>query len=292
MVIITGFTVCVCVFISRNYNASKYSSSCGNTVGGFLKNAANGTNTSSSGFSSTETNMCRQEQDHQQPASTDLNSQSFSQQAPSDVNRSGCKETTEWSDCRQHRRHGSNSVTKDSGLDFSHVHESGMPEKHTEQPKRNHRNKSETSRSKSLGDIVEPLNSERLRPIRQKTRNAVVSILEDGEVALEFFHHKNGEDKVFEVLRISQNGMKITVYQPNGKTGVCLSSQPPPPSGCESTCTYLFSNLPFKYWKKYQYATRFVHLVRKKTPKVKVKTQHAQQTLIVLFLLVKSTSRC
>ena len=140
-----------------------------------------------------------------------------------------------------------------------------------EQRKRNHKSKSETSRAKSLGDIVEPLNSKRLRPIRQKTRNAVVSIIDDGEVCLEFFHHKNGEDRVFEVLRISQNGMKISVYQPNGKSGVPLSLQPPsPPAGCESTCTYLFSNLPSKYWKKYQYATRFVHLVRKKTPKVGV----------------------
>ena len=257
------------MFSSRNYNASKYSSSCGNTLGDFLKNTTTGTNTSSSGFSSPETNTCRQEKDHT-PAGCDLNSRSFSQQTSTDVNRSGCKDTAPRGDYQQHQRHGSNSVTKDSGLDFSHIQEGGMPEKHAnaEQSKRNHRAKNDASRSKSLGDIVEPLNSDRLRPIRQKTRNAVVSILDDGEVALEFFHHKNGEDRVFEVLRISQNGMKIAVYQPNGKTGVPLLSQPPPPTGCESTCTYLFSNLPSKYWKKYQYATRFVHLVRKKTPKV------------------------
>lgn len=238
-------------------------------MGDFLKNATAGTNTSSSGFGSTETNMCCQDQD-QPPTRSDFNSQSFSQKASTDVNKSGCDKTTE-DDYRQHRRRGSNSVTKDSGLDFSHVQENNMPEKCTggEQSKRSHRNKSEATRSKSLGDIVEPLNSERLRPIRQKTRNAVVSILDDGEVALEFFHHKTGEEKVFEVLRISQNGMKITVYQPNGKTGVSLTSLPPHPAGCESMCTYLFSNLPSKYWKKYQYATRFVHLVRKKTPKVR-----------------------
>lgn len=253
------------LFSCRSYNASKYSSSSGNTLGDFLKNA---TNTSSSGFSSAETNIHQHEQP---PAGSDLNSPSFSQQTPTDVNKSGCKETTEWSDYRQHRRRGSNSVTKDSGLDFSHAQEDGMPQKRTsaEHSKRNQRSKSETSRCKSLGDLVEPLNSERLRPIKQKTRNAVVSILDNGEVALEFFHHKNGEDKVFEVLRISQNGMKIAVCQPNGKSGVPLTSQPPsPPAGSESTCTYLFSNLPSKYWKKYQYATRFVHLVRKKTPKV------------------------
>lgn len=265
------------MFSCRNYNASKYSSSCGNTLGDFLKNTTNGTNTSSGGFSSTETNLCRQGKDHQ-PAASDLNSRSFTKQTSADVNNSGCKETAAgWGDHRQHRRRGSNSVTKDSGLDFSHVQEdpaSGMPvtQGGGEQRKKNQRNKSDMSRSKSLGDIVEPLNSERLRPIRQKTRTAVISIIDDGEVCLEFFHHKNGEDRVFEVLRISQNGMKISVYQPNGKSGVPLSLQPPspPPGGCESTRTYLFSNLPSKYWKKYQYTTRFVHLVRKKTPKVRV----------------------
>ncbi|KAJ7392984.1 Serine/threonine-protein kinase plk4 [Desmophyllum pertusum] len=271
----------------KNYNASKYSSSCGNTLGDFLKNTTNGTNTSSSGFSSTETNLCRQGKD-QQPAASDLNSRSFTKQTSADVNSSGCKETAAgWGDHRQHRRRGSNSVTKDSGLDFSHVQEdpaSGMPvtQGGGEQRKKNQRNKSDMSRSKSLGDIVEPLNSERLRPIRQKTRTAVISIIDDGEVCLEFFHHKNGEDRVFEVLRISQNGMKISVYQPNGKSGVPLSLQPPspPPGGCESTRTYLFSNLPSKYWKKYQYTTRFVHLVRKKTPKVTMYSKHARCMLM------------
>lgn len=262
----------IITFSSRNYNASKYGSSCGNTLGDFLKNATSRTNTSSSGFSSAETNLCRQDKD-QQTVASDLSNHSFSKQRSAEVSKSGCKET---GDYRQHRRCGSNSVTKDSGLDFSHVQEDssgGLPATQTgsEQQKRNCRGKSETSRSKSLGDIVEPLNSTRLRPIRQKTRNAVVSITDDGEVCLEFFHHKNGQDRVFEVLRISQNGMKISVYQPNGKSGIPLSLQPPlPPAGCESTSTYLFSNLPSKYWKKYQYATGFVHLVRKKTPKVRM----------------------
>ena len=264
------------ISIFRSYNASKYSSTSGNTLGDFLKDATTVTNvnTSSSGFGSVENHSgqlstqldCRPQEVEHQSTVSDLSHHSFSQQIPTDVNKSV-------DDRRGHRRHGSNSVTKDSGLDFSHVHNhDALKEQHNEvQCNKNHQGKHEASRSKSLGDVVEPLNSERLRPIRQKTRNAVVSILDDGEVALEFFHHKNGVDKVFEVLRISQNGMKIAVYQPNGKAGVPLSSQPPPaPKGWESTCTYLFSSLPSKYWKKYQYATRFVHLVRKKTPKVRL----------------------
>lgn len=275
------------MFSSRNYNASKYSSSCGNTLGDFLKNAANGTNTSSSGFSSNETNMCRQEKDHQ-PKTSDVNNHSFSKKSSSNVSNSGYKDTAKREDYKQHRRRGSDSVTKDSGLDFSHVQDpsSGMSAAQTaaEQRKRNHRSKLDTSRSKSLGDIIEPLNSERLRPIRQKKGNAVVSITDDGEVCLEFFHHRNGEDKVFEVLRISQNGMKICVYQPNGKSGVPLSLQPPsPPAGCESACTHLLSNLPSKYWKKYQYATNFVRLVRKKTPKVWLAVLYLACKLFELF---------
>lgn len=275
----------------KSYNASKYSSSSGNTLGDFLKDATavTGTNvnTSSSGFGSVENHLgqlstqldCRRQEVEHQSTVSDLSHHSFSQQIPTDVNKSV-------DDRRGHRRHGSNSVTKDSGLDFSHVHDhDALKEQHNEvQCNKHHHSKHEASRSKSLGDVVEPLNSERLRPIRQKTRNAVVSILDDGEVALEFFHHKNGVDKVFEVLRISQNGMKIAVYQPNGKAGVPLSSQPPPaPKGWESTCTYLFSSLPSKYWKKYQYATRFVHLVRKKTPKVTMYSKHAKCMLMENF---------
>lgn len=123
------------------------------------------------------------------------------------------------------------------------------------------------SKGKSLGDVTEPLNAERLRPIRQKTRNAVVSILDNCEVCLEFIHQSHGQDVVTEVLRISSNGMKILVYHPNGKDGEPLRSEPPPvqtsPDG-----HYLFSNLPSKYWKKYKYAVNFVHLVRKLTPRV------------------------
>jgi polo-like kinase 4 len=79
---------------------------------------------------------------------------------------------------------------------------------------------------------------------------------------------------VIEVLRISSNGMKITTYIPHGKKGVLLTSEPPPsPSQAKSMATYLYCSLPFKYWKKYQYAARFVDLVRKKTPKITLYTK-------------------
>lgn len=136
-------------------------------------------------------------------------------------------------------------------------------------------------RTKSISDIIEPLNAQRLKPIRQKTRNAVVSITENNEVCLEFLQQKGDEDYVLEVVRISCNGMKITTYVPNGRRGILLSHNLPPlPSDTRAVSNYLYCSLPFKYWKKYQYATRFVDLVRKKTPKITLYTRLAKCMLM------------
>ena len=112
-----------------------------------------------------------------------------------------------------------------------------------------------------------PLSSERLRPIRQKTRNAVVSILEDETVALEFLQKRNGGDYVVEVLLISGDGIKVTQFHPNGRQGIELSDTPPTLQS-STAVSYAFSALPTKLWKKYQYAEKFVRLVKMKTPKV------------------------
>ena len=118
-----------------------------------------------------------------------------------------------------------------------------------------------------LEKTIVPLNSERLRPIRQKTRNAVVSILEDEKVVLEFLQRRSGEDFVVEVLLISNDGIKVTQYHPNGQRGVLLGDAPPSVTSSNAV-SYAFSALPTKLWKKYQYAEKFVRLVKMKTPKV------------------------
>ena len=136
-------------------------------------------------------------------------------------------------------------------------------------------------RTKSISNIVEPLNAQRLKPIRQKTRNAVVSITENNEVCLEFLQQKGEQNYVLEVVRISCNGMKITTYVPNGRRGILLSHNLPPlPSDTRAVSNYLYCSLPFKYWKKYQYAARFVDLVRKKTPKITLYTRLAKCMLM------------
>lgn len=169
----------------------------------------------------------------------------------------------------QHKRHGSDSVSRDSDSSEFLPQEKNVSPRRTRaggQERRERKSRGD-SKGKSLGDVTEPLNAERLRPIRQKARNAVVSILDNCEVCLEFIHEHHGQDVVTEVLRISSNGMKILVYHPNGKDGELLRSEPPslPTSPGNH---YLFSNLPSKYWKKYKYAVNFVNLVRKLTPRV------------------------
>lgn len=56
---------------------------------------------------------------------------------------------------------------------------------------------------------VEPLTTSRLKPIRQKTKQVILNILDTGEVCLEFLKVKNKCEKVFEVVRISSDGQRV-----------------------------------------------------------------------------------
>lgn len=90
---------------------------------------------------------------------------------------------------------------------------------------------------KRLGDVVPPLCASRLKPIRQKTKNAVVrprfpllwltllllreptlspcfppqvSILDTGEVCMELLKCHGGQERVKEVLQISCDGSTVS----------------------------------------------------------------------------------
>jgi polo-like kinase 4 len=116
---------------------------------------------------------------------------------------------------------------------------------------------------------VSPLNTIRLQPTRHKTKNAILSIMEEppGEVVLEFIKAKpkNGEEKITDVCRISSDGLRIILYQPKATK---VQDKPPkvPSNGADHI--YSYDNLPEKHWKKYKYAHRFIQMVRAKTPKV------------------------
>lgn len=124
----------------------------------------------------------------------------------------------------------------------------------------------------------EPICSKRLLPTRHQTKNAVLSILPDGEVCLEFVKKKGilKKDTVCEVMKISSDGLRIVMYEPNGGSGVPLADEPPPMPIQGADKIYGLENLPEKQRKKYQYAAKFVDLVRAKTPKVTYYTDKAK----------------
>ena len=70
--------------------------------------------------------------------------------------------------------------------------------------------------------------------------------------------------------------LQISVYKPTGskvKTkkvslGVAMATDPDRFEGFTLSSVHTYHDLPSHYWKKYQYATQFVQLVRSKTPKV------------------------
>ena len=118
------------------------------------------------------------------------------------------------------------------------------------------------------------LSSTRLRPTRQRTKNVVANISNTGEVCLEFIKTRRGQEIVSEVMRISGDGDRIVLYTP--EQGTSPASGPPviPSTGADSFHSY--HSLPPKYHKKYQYAARFINLVKASTPKITLYTSQAK----------------
>ncbi|VTJ60457.1 Hypothetical predicted protein [Marmota monax] len=130
----------------------------------------------------------------------------------------------------------------------------------------------------TLRSITSPLIAHRLKPIRQKTKKAVVSILDSEEVCVELLKEYASQEYVKEVLQISSDGNMITIYYPNDGRGFPLADKPPLPT--DNISRYNFDNLPEKYWRKYQYASIFVQLVRSKSPKITYFTRYAKCILM------------
>jgi len=116
------------------------------------------------------------------------------------------------------------------------------------------------------------LSSTRLRPTRQRNKNVMANISANGEVCLEFIKTKRGQEIVAEVMRISSDGDRIVLFTP--EFGTQLGSKPPSSSSDDKYYTY--HSLDTKYHKKYQYAARFVDLVKASTPKITIYTSEAK----------------
>lgn len=112
---------------------------------------------------------------------------------------------------------------------------------------------------------VPPLCADRLPVISHRTRNAILKI-ETDRVVVEFIKKKGKEreEKIIEICKISKDGMKIVIYAVDStKDKVASVNYDPTPDE-----VFSYHNLPQKHWKKYLYASRFVDLVKAKTPKI------------------------
>ncbi|CAL7936789.1 unnamed protein product [Xylocopa violacea] len=121
---------------------------------------------------------------------------------------------------------------------------------------------------------VPPLSSERLQPTRHRTKNAILTIVDNGEVCIEFIKRRNGMEKVSEVCRISGDGLRVILYKPTSSMDIGVQPPPLPARGADSI--YSYENLPPRHHRKYVYASRFIKLVRAKTPKLTLYTQRSK----------------
>ncbi|XP_026478992.1 serine/threonine-protein kinase PLK4-like [Ctenocephalides felis] len=117
---------------------------------------------------------------------------------------------------------------------------------------------------------VPPLNTIRLQATRHRTKNAILSITTTGEVVIEFIKKRGRakEEKVTDVCRISDDGLRVVLYQPDEGRGVRVSSEPPPLPSSGTDSLFGYETLPDQHCRKYLYAVRFINLVKAKTPKV------------------------
>ncbi|KAK4472859.1 hypothetical protein MN116_004071 [Schistosoma mekongi] len=172
--------------------------------------------------------------------------------------------------------------------------------------------RSSQSINKSFSTHPFPLNSLRLRPMRTFTRLAVINILQDESICLEVLGGstktlqnqtsaiKDSQNaRVVEVMGISSTGQIILIYKPNMGNGVLLNANsldvsqthlvdfettnfgsPPPARPGDPLAFFTLSTLPQKYWRKYQFVSKFIQMVRAHTPKVTLYTDKAKCMLM------------
>lgn len=106
------------------------------------------------------------------------------------------------------------------------------------------------------------LSTAHLRPIRQTTRHGVLQILDDGRLLLDFHSEED-------LLIISADGTIISAY-----------SRPWDPCQSLLKSQYRHDNLPLGLKSKYDYARRFVALLRSKTPQIIIVSERIKSYLM------------
>lgn len=102
---------------------------------------------------------------------------------------------------------------------------------------------------------LSPLSTKRLKHLRQITKHGTVEILRTGHVLLDFV----GDPYL---VLISGDGQRVRLLDRRDLDGKVTLDKVP------ALRRYTWDSLPAKIAKKYRYASRFVDLIRSKTPKV------------------------
>ncbi|KAK9761607.1 hypothetical protein K7432_013372 [Basidiobolus ranarum] len=101
---------------------------------------------------------------------------------------------------------------------------------------------------------LQPINGERLKPIKQKTKHGTIEILSSGTIVLDLDGEKN-------IMAISKSGDQIHFFEKK-------SSHLPHEHLTVPVKSFTLKSLPEKYESRYRYVYRFVDLIRSKTPKI------------------------
>ncbi|UJR22513.1 hypothetical protein I4U23_025563 [Adineta vaga] len=137
------------------------------------------------------------------------------------------------------------------------------------------------SNTEQIREKLQPLNTQRLKMLRQATKSFIMSIMENGEVVLETMRTKGTKRRIVDVFRVSNDGLRIITYTPNSRHGSPIGDHPPPiPRDKNAYQEYEFNQLPSEYWKKYLYAHKFVTLVRSRMAKIILYTPEAKCSLM------------
>jgi len=118
--------------------------------------------------------------------------------------------------------------------------------------------------------------TKRLKAIRERVKNAVMSILADGCACLEITKMAGNEEFVHEVYITSADGLYVTIFKPFPTVKV---GRFPPPTPSNARPVEM-KTLPSKCHKKLVNLSRFIQLVKSKTPKIISYTQEAKCILM------------
>ncbi|CAL1530888.1 unnamed protein product [Lymnaea stagnalis] len=127
------------------------------------------------------------------------------------------------------------------------------------------------------------INTARLKPFRQRLNRIIMTITDSGCVSMEVMTHLTAQtdspEIAKELFHISPDGTQIEVYQ----SAEGVSAIDGCPVSCQPYKVYTYPNLPDKQWRKYHHCYKFIQVVKSRTPKIVLITEHARCKLMENF---------